>query len=60
LEEHGVKNYPFGRDGVLDLFCPARTDGMVEPKVEVKASIPLEVEIRWAGGSKTISIKPTA
>jgi glycogen debranching enzyme len=60
LEEHGVKLYAFGVDGTLDLRCRERKDETQEPEVTVQSDIPLDVEVRWAGGSKTIGIKPNA
>lgn len=55
---HGVERYPF--DGaLLDLVCQARPDAQTEPAVTVKSPIPLQLELRWAGGSKRLSIAPT-
>ena len=54
LEGHGVNKYPFGKDGVLDLSCAARSSATEEPEVEVSATVPLELDVRWDGGQKTI------
>jgi hypothetical protein len=55
LEGHGVTNYPFGRDGAVDLFCAARDSATEEPRVEVSATVPLELVIRWGGGENRLS-----
>jgi glycogen debranching enzyme len=54
LEGHGVTNYPFGKDGVIDLSCATRSSAMEEPNVEVSATVSLELVVRWDGGEKTI------
>jgi len=54
LESHGVDGYPFGRDGVLDLSCQARSSASEEPEIEVRSSVPLKLAVRWDGGQKTI------
>ncbi len=57
-EEHGVKRYPFGRDGLLDLRVSARKTPSAKPKVTVSSSVPLTLELRWSGGSEASKIKP--
>jgi hypothetical protein len=52
-EAHGVTNYPWGVDGRVDLFCPARKSAKEKPKVEVKSAVPLKVLVKWEGGSET-------
>jgi glycogen debranching enzyme len=54
LESHGVERYPFGSNGVLDLSCAARGGAGEEPEVEISATVPLEVVVRWDGGQKTV------
>jgi hypothetical protein len=54
LESHGINNYPFGKDGVLDLSCAARSFAADEPEVKIKSTVPLELVIRWDGGEKTV------
>jgi glycogen debranching enzyme len=56
LETHGVKAYPFGKNGVLDLSCAARTSAAEEPQIQVSATVPLELVLRWDGGEKTINV----
>ena len=54
LESHGVHDYPFGRDGVLDLSCEARKSAEQEPEIQVCSTVPLELVIRWEGREKTV------
>ena len=57
-EAHGVRRYPFGADGLLDLSAEKRADAADEPKVTVRSSVPLTFELRWAGGSRTMRVSP--
>ena len=57
-EGHGVKRYPFGTEGVLDLYCPGRQNPNERPEIDVQTNIPLEVELIWSGGRETISVSP--
>ncbi len=56
LEGYGINNYPFGKDGVLDLSCAARRSAAEEPEVEINATVPLELVVRWDGGEKTVAV----
>ena len=49
-EAHGVRQYPFGMDGLLDLECAARGSVEEKPQVSVRANLPLTLEIIWQGG----------
>ena len=55
LEEHGVAQYPFGRYGLLDLHCAARTTAEEKPIITVQSSVPLNLEIHWAGGVESVA-----
>jgi hypothetical protein len=52
LEAHGVRRYPLGSDISLDLSCAARRSPTDPPRIEATASGPVELEVRWAGGSR--------
>ena len=56
LEEHGVKNYPFGEASV-DLICLERKSKSDEPKIIVNSNKPIKVKIYYNGKSKTITSK---
>jgi hypothetical protein len=57
LESHGVRAYPFGRDGVLDLSCAPRSSATEEPEIQVSSTVPLELAIRWSGGENLIRVE---
>ena len=54
LESHGIDNYPFGKDGVLNLSCAARSSPTEEPEVDINSTVPLELVVRWVGGEKIL------
>jgi hypothetical protein len=56
LERHGITRLPFGRDGVLDLVCEARRDPKDRPVVRITTSVPVELELCWAGGRETMAV----
>jgi glycogen debranching enzyme len=55
LEEHGVQQYPFGADGVLDLRCLRRDSPMQEPQIEWSATVSVELCVRWQSGNKYLT-----
>jgi hypothetical protein len=55
-EEHGVRRYPFGLEGTLDLSCVARSSQREEPRIEASSSVPVELTVRWAVGEKKLSV----
>jgi glycogen debranching enzyme len=56
LENHGVRDYPFGKDGVLDLSCAARNSSAEEPEIQVRSTVPLQLVVRWEGREKTVAV----
>jgi hypothetical protein len=50
LEGHGVRRYPFGVGGLLDLECAPRGSGSRQPEIQARSSVPLTLEILWEGG----------
>jgi hypothetical protein len=56
LKSHGVRDYPFGRDGVLDLSCAARSSAREEPEITVRSTVPLQLVVRWDGGEKRVAV----
>jgi hypothetical protein len=55
-EAHGVRRYPFGPDVSIDLRCGARGAPTDPPRIEATATAPVEVEVRWAGGSRVMKV----
>jgi len=58
LEEHGVKRYPWGRNGVLDLSCAPRRRATEKPVVKASSNAALELEIHWQGGKEVRKLRP--
>lgn len=57
LDEHGVKAYPFGVKGLLDLKCHARDSVLEKPMIEIRSNIPIKLRVHWAGGEGDLEIK---
>lgn len=58
LEEHGVRRYPFGPDGWLDLKCHARGWETEQPRIEATTTVPVDLNVRWADKSKMLHLRP--
>ncbi len=58
LDEHGVNNYPFGEDGIVDLLCKKRIKQTDEPILVISSNVPLKLKLIWEGGEKMININP--
>ena len=55
-EAHGVRRYPLGADVSIDLSCAARRSTAEPPRIEATASAPVELDGRWAGGSRVLNV----
>lgn len=55
-ESHGIKNYPFGDKGILDLHCEDRSSINETPVIKAFSDIPVTLEIKWEKGRKTIRL----
>ena len=53
-ERHGIKQYPFGNDHLIDLVCEQRASADEEPKITVSSNKPIEVLVIWSGKEKLI------
>ncbi|MBR5279404.1 MAG: glycoside hydrolase, partial [Clostridia bacterium] len=51
LEEHGVQQYPFGKDGMLTLLCGERNSPEEKPVITVCSNVPVTLEIIWGDGN---------
>lgn len=47
-ERHGILRYPLG-DRTVDLICEARKSEEEEPRITVKSSGPVTIEVHWNG-----------
>ena len=53
LDAHGVRRYPLGRGHLArSLAAPRVARPADPPRIEATASAPVELEVRWAGGSR--------
>jgi Trehalase len=55
-EEFGVRRYPFGGQGLIDLTVFARSSLAERPHVAIESNIDFEVELRWMGGTDLIPV----
>lgn len=53
----GVKNYPFGIDGTIDLQCAKRKKPTDKPKISVRSNCNFTLHLIWNGGTQTIKVK---
>jgi glycogen debranching enzyme len=56
IEEHGVTDYPFGVDTLVDLHCAERQSMSEAPVIQAKASNNMELIVTWHGGQETITL----
>jgi hypothetical protein len=59
LDEHGIKNYPFGKDGLVNLICKQREKVTDKPQITVSSNVAFKLKLIWAGGSKVINVPKT-
>jgi hypothetical protein len=57
-EAHGVKAYPFGGNGLVDLSAARRRNTSVEPRIDVRSNVPFTLEVRWGGRKRVVRVKP--
>jgi hypothetical protein len=57
MEDHGVRNYPFGLAGTLDIKCAARKSSLEHPSIDIHSNIPLTLEVIWDGGREIVNIE---
>lgn len=57
-DEYGIKKYPFGKDGQLDIFCKSRKKAKDKPSLILQTNIPLKIRIKWEGGEINKNINP--
>ena len=58
LYEYGVKKYPFGKNGLLDISCKKRKKATDKPSLTIQSDIPLKIIMKWENGEITKNIKP--
>ncbi|RHJ92111.1 MGH1-like glycoside hydrolase domain-containing protein [Parabacteroides bouchesdurhonensis] len=56
-EAYGIKRYPFGMDGLVDIKVKARSAATQEPQVEITSNVPFELTVLWGDKQKVVNIK---
>ena len=57
-DEHGIKQYPFGSQGLLDLHCAARTSTAETPVITATSSTEVKLSVSWERGQQVLHLKP--
>lgn len=57
-DRFGVKGYPFGATGLLDLECDARASVDEQPVIRLSSNMPVRVVLRWGKSASTQGGKP--
>ena len=61
-DAHGVTQYPFGAEGLLELHCEKRTSPEETPRILVHTNVPLTLELTWGSEghrqTKTLTFLP--
>ncbi|HRR06252.1 MAG TPA: hypothetical protein P5105_03120, partial [Victivallales bacterium] len=55
LDTHGVENYPFGNDGIINLKCEKRNSISDEPVVTVKSNKTINLIVKWGKQKKIVT-----
>lgn len=58
VERHGVRKYPVGKDGTVDLVCAARGSGVDKPVISTRSDCHIEIRLKWEGGQETVTVDP--
>jgi hypothetical protein len=58
LDEFGIDQYPFGKEGLVSLRSRARKKVTDEPKIKINSNVPFKLNLIWEGGSRVIDVKP--
>jgi len=53
----GVKKYPFGKAGLLDLQCAKRKKNTDKPVVSIQSNVDFNLILKWSGGSQMVVVK---
>ncbi|MDR1527920.1 MAG: glycoside hydrolase, partial [Dysgonamonadaceae bacterium] len=56
-DEYGIRQYPFGKNGLLDIHCRKRAKVTDRPVVTVQSNVPLKLIVKWQGGELIKEIK---
>lgn len=58
-EAYGIKRYPFGADGMVDIEVAKRASTSEKPRVTIKSNVPFSLTLFWGKDNKaTFEVKP--
>lgn len=49
-DEYGIRQYPYGKNGLLDIMCQKRKKETEKPSVTIETNVPVTVIVKWKGG----------
>ncbi|MEI6060363.1 MAG: trehalase family glycosidase [Bacteroidota bacterium] len=56
-DEYGIRQYPFGKTGFLDILCAKRASESEKPSLTIQSNVPLKIILKWKGGSISSEIE---
>ena len=56
-DAHGVRRYPFGRTGWIDLRCERRDHTDERPQITATSTVPLTLRVRWGDHVDTYDLQ---
>ncbi|MBA0885605.1 hypothetical protein, partial [Flavobacterium undicola] len=58
---YGVKHYPYGENGNIDIQCKKRKNTLEKPSMIITSNVPLKLIVQWSGGKfvKDINVGKT-
>lgn len=56
-DEFGVSQYPFGKKGIINMYCSKRNNATDEPLIRVHSNVPFRLKLIWNGGNKILDIR---
>lgn len=57
-DEYGIRQYPFGKTGLLDIHCNKRVKKTDKPVLTITSNMPLKVILKWQNRELIKDIKP--
>ncbi|MFI0429348.1 MGH1-like glycoside hydrolase domain-containing protein [Mariniflexile sp. HMF6888] len=49
-DEYGIKHYPYGINGSVDILCRKRKSVKEKPLIMIITNVPLKLIVKWSGG----------
>lgn len=56
-DEYGIRQYPYGKSGLMDIHCNKRSKVTDKPSITIQSNVPLKVIVKWQNGELTKEIK---